>query len=112
MLQTINDNNNRGSGIDVTNGLNNRVFSMEKELKIWHAFLATAAFLITIISTIVVFTTKVETQRVRVDYLESESKDHGLQIKDLNQKQQAQYEQINTKLTDRSEEHTSELQSH
>lgn len=73
---------------------------MESTLKIWHAFLATAAFLITVISTIVVFSNKVETQRLRIEYLESQGKDHGTMIKDLNQKQQTQYEQINTKLTD------------
>ena len=100
MLQTITNDTDSRSAINVFNGLNNRVQKMESTLKIWHAFLATAAFLITVISTIVVFSNKVETQRLRIEYLESQGKDHGTMIKDLNQKQQTQYEQINTKLTD------------
>lgn len=100
MLQTVTHDTGSRSATNVINGINNRVQKMESTLKIWHAFLATAAFLITIISTIVVFSNKVETQRLRIEYLESADRDKSLQIKDLNQKQQTQYEQINAKLTD------------
>lgn len=100
MLQTVAPDTSSRSATNVIDSFNNRIQKMESTLKIWHAFLATAAFLITVISTIVVFSNKVETQRLRIEYLESQGKDHGTMIKDLNQKQQTQYEQINTKLTD------------
>ena len=73
---------------------------MENGLKIWHAVVATFGLLITIITLIVMLSTKIENQRLRIEFLEVVYKDHGLQIKDLNQQQAQQYKEINNKLTD------------
>lgn len=72
---------------------------MEKELKIWHAFLATASLLLTVVGAIIVFSNKVENQRIRIEILESNTKDLGLEIKDLRQIQIQQNEKINDKLS-------------
>lgn len=100
MLQTIGSTTNSRSGSNDSYSLQNSFIKMEKELKLWHAFLATLSLLITIIGIIVVFSNKVETQRLRLDWLEANQKDQGLQIKDINQRTEMNYKEINSKLTD------------
>ena len=73
---------------------------MEKGIKIWQAVVATLLLMITIITSIVTQSNKIETQRLRIEFLEAAKKDHDLQIRDLNQQQSQQYKEINTKLTD------------
>jgi hypothetical protein len=43
---------------------------------------------------------KIETQRLRIEFLENNSRDQALMIKDLNQQQNQQYKEISSKLTD------------
>lgn len=100
MLQTIGSTTNSRSGSNDSYSLQNSFLKMEKELKLWHAFLATLSLLITIIGIIVVFSNKVETQRLRLDYLEGIQKDQSIQIKDINQRSEQQYKEINSKLTE------------
>lgn len=73
---------------------------MEKGLKIWQAVIATIGILITGGTLLVNQSNKIETQRLRIEFLESSNRDQGLQIKDLNQQQTDQYKEINAKLTD------------
>jgi len=73
---------------------------MEKGLKIWQAVIATIGILITGGTLLVNQSNKIETQRLRIEFLETSNRDQGLQIKDLNQQQADQYKEINAKLTD------------
>lgn len=73
---------------------------MEKGIKVWQAVVTTLVLLITIITAIINQSNKIETQRLRIEFLENDSRDKGLQIKDLNQAQAQQYKEINSKLTD------------
>jgi predicted site-specific integrase-resolvase len=100
MLQTIGGTTGSRSNTDDTNSLKNISIKMDKGLKIWQAFLATLSMFLTIVGAVILFTNKVETQRLRLDYLESTQKDQGLQIKDVNQRNEQQYKEINDKLTD------------
>jgi hypothetical protein len=100
MLQTIHFNNRSRSAVNVYRSPNNRVQKMENTLKIWHAIMASITFFISIVGAVVVFSNKVENQRLRIEYLESSDKDKALQIKDLNQRQDSQFKEINNKLTD------------
>jgi len=73
---------------------------MEQGIKVWQAVVATLVLLITIITSVVNQSNKIETQRLRIEFLEAAKKDHDLQIRDLNQQQSQQYKEINVKLTD------------
>lgn len=73
---------------------------MEKVLKVWQAVLGTIALLLTGGTVIVNQSNKIETQRLRIEFLENSARDQSLQIKDLNQQQTMQYKEINSKLTD------------
>lgn len=73
---------------------------MEKGIKVWQAVVTTMVLLITIITAIINQSNKIETQRLRIEFLENDARDKGLQIKDLNQQQAQQYKEINLKLTD------------
>lgn len=73
---------------------------MEKGIKIWQAVISFILLLITVGTLIVNQSNKLETQRLRIEFLESTSKDQGLQIKAINQEMNQQYKEINQKLTD------------
>lgn len=73
---------------------------MEKGLKLWQALIGSIAVLITVITMIVNQSNKIETQRLRIEFLENSNRDQGLQIKDLNQQINQKYETMNAKLTD------------
>jgi len=73
---------------------------MEKVLKVWQAVLGTIVLMISIGTIIVNLSNTVETQKLRIEFLETDSKDKGLLIKDLNQQQTQQYKEISSKLTD------------
>lgn len=55
---------------------------------------------VTVITLIVNQSNKIETQRLRIEFLESVSRDHGLQIKDMVNKTNAEYKEINNQLSD------------
>jgi len=100
MLQTKRTNYHVG-GVDYDHSIIlNYIKEMEKGIKIWQAAVATLVLLITIITAIVTQSNKIETQRLRIEFLETAKKDHDLQIRDLNQQQSQQYKEINAKLTD------------
>lgn len=73
---------------------------MDKHLKIGQAIIAFIGILITVVTMIVNQSNKIETQRLRIEFLETSSRDQNLQIKDLNQQINAKYEAVNSKLTD------------
>jgi hypothetical protein len=74
---------------DVTGSIINRITHMEKGLKIWQAVIGFIGLAISIGTIIVNLSNTVETQRLRIEYLESGQRDMGLQ-----------YREINSKLTD------------
>lgn len=73
---------------------------MEKTLKLWQAVIGTILLIITIGSIIINQSNKMETQRLRIEFLESDSRDKAAQIKDLYQQQSMSYKEISAKLTD------------
>lgn len=73
---------------------------MEKTLKIWQAVMSLVILVISIGTIIVNQSNKLETQRLRIEYLESSDKDKALNIKDLNLQMNQSYKEINIKLTD------------
>lgn len=100
MLQTERTDSTGGGINNVTGSIINSIEAMEKGLKIWQALIGTITVLISVGVLIVNQSNKIETQRLRIEFLESNSKDQGLQIKDLNQQINSKYETMNTKLTD------------
>jgi hypothetical protein len=69
---------------------------MEKTVKLWQAIIATIMLIITVGTAIVNQSTKIEGQRMQIEFLQSISRDQAIQIKDINQ----QFKEINGKLTD------------
>jgi hypothetical protein len=79
-----------GRGIDNVNGnIINRIEKMDKTLKLGHAIFAFIGLIITVGTMIVNQSNKIETQRLRIEFLESGQRDMMLQ-----------YREINSKLTD------------
>lgn len=91
---------NDGGINHVSGGIINLYKKMEKVLKVWQAILGLVMLIITVGTIIVNQSNKIETQRLRIEFLENDSRDKGLLIKDLNQQQTQQYKEINSKLTD------------
>lgn len=100
MLQAKRIDSNDGGINNVTGSIINLYKQMEKVLKVWQAILGLVTLVITVGSIIVNQSNKIETQRLRIEFLENDSRDKGLQIKDINQQQMQQYKEINSKLTD------------
>jgi predicted site-specific integrase-resolvase len=73
---------------------------MEKTIKLWQAVVGTIMLIFTVGGAIMNMSNKIETQRLRIEYLESISRDHGLQIMDMIQSTNQQFKEINSKLTD------------
>lgn len=73
---------NGGSGnLDINNN-----YEMDKGLKIWHAIVSFLVLLITVVTLIVNQSNKIETQALRINYLESTQRDNALVLKEINQK--------------------------
>lgn len=100
MLQAERIDSNDGGINNVSGSIINLYKKMEKVLKVWQAILGLVTLIITVGSIIVNQSNKIETQRLRIEFLENNSRDQGLLIKDLNQQQTQQYKEINAKLTD------------
>lgn len=69
---------------------------MEKTVKLWQAIIATIVLIITVVTAIINQSTKIEGQRMQIEFLQSISRDQAIQIKDIN----VQFKEINSKLTD------------
>jgi hypothetical protein len=89
-----------GGDYNVDSGIINSEKKMEKGLKIWQAVIGTIVLMISIGTIIVNLSNTVETQKLRIEFLENDSRDKGLMIKDLNQQLNQKYESMNNKLTD------------
>ncbi len=59
---------------------------MENNIKIWQAVIATITLLITIGILFVNASNKIETQKLRIEFLESGQRDMMLQYKEINSK--------------------------
>lgn len=59
---------------------------MDKGLKIWQAVVSFLVLLITIVTLIINQSNKIETQALRINFLESAQRDNALQYKEINQK--------------------------
>lgn len=59
---------------------------MDKGLKIWHAIVSFLVLLITVVTLIVNQSNKIETQALRINYLESTQRDNALILKEINGK--------------------------
>jgi hypothetical protein len=59
---------------------------MEKGLKVWQAIVSFVLLLITVVSLIVNQSNKIETQGLRINYLESAQRDNALLLKEMNGK--------------------------
>lgn len=59
---------------------------MDKGLKIWQAVVSFLVLLITVVTLIVNQSNKIETQALRINYLESTQRDNALILKEINSK--------------------------
>jgi predicted site-specific integrase-resolvase len=100
MLQATGSHRDAGGNINDTGSINNSIKKMDKHLKIGQALFALIGIIITVMTMIVNQSNKIETQRLRIEFLETASRDQALQIKSLNQESNQQYKEINQKLTD------------
>lgn len=100
MVQTKrSDSNGTGNG-DGTNLNTDNLSQMDKGLKIGHALLALLGFMLTVVTLIVNQSNKIETQRLRIEFLETVSRDHGIQIRDLTGLINTNYVQMKTDVSD------------
>jgi hypothetical protein len=100
MFQATGTHRDDGGINNVTGSINNLLSKMEQTLKLWQAVIGTIGVLITVVTIMINQSNKIETQRLRIEFLETSSRDQGLQIKDLNQQINVKYENMNGKLTD------------
>jgi len=73
---------------------------MERTLKVWQAVVSLIMLVVTIGTIIVNQSNKIETQQLRIAFVESALRDQALQIKDLNAQSAQQFKEINAKLTE------------
>lgn len=73
---------------------------MQEHLKIWQAVVSLIVLIITIGTAIVNQSNKIETNRLRIEFIESTQRDLHLLLKDQNQQNNAQFKEVQTKLTD------------
>lgn len=66
--------------------INNTLKEMDKGLKLWQAVISFLVLLITVVTLIVNQSNKIETQALRIDYLESTQRDNALILKEINGK--------------------------
>jgi hypothetical protein len=83
MGSTITGNSNDdNSTLDIKNALK----EMDKGLKLWQGVISFLILLITVVTLIVNQSNKIETQALRINYLESSQRDNALILKEMNQK--------------------------
>lgn len=73
---------------------------MDKTIKVWQAVMATVLFIISVSSLFYTLSNQVHDQGKDIQYLKDADRDKALQIRDLYQQQNAQYKEINQKLTE------------
>lgn len=66
--------------------INNTPKEMDKGLKLWQAVISFLVLLITVVTLIVNQSNKIETQALRINYLESTQRDNALILKEINGK--------------------------
>lgn len=66
--------------------INNTLKEMDKGIKLWQAVISFLVLLITVVTLIVNQSNKIETQALRINYLESTQRDNALILKEINQK--------------------------
>lgn len=72
---------------------------MEKGLKIWQAIVSLVALIITVGTLIFNLASKVETQKVKIEFLESNQRDLGLMLKEKGQSDNTRFDRIQEQLT-------------
>lgn len=82
------DSNDTGLGYGGagTMDVNNTLKEMDKGLKLWHAVISFFLLLITVVTLVVSQSNKIETQALRINYLESTQRDNALILKEINGK--------------------------
>ena len=78
---------------------NNNKKKMEKGLKIWQAVVSLILLAITVGTLIVNLSNKVETQKVKIEFLESNQRDLGLMLKEKVQSDNHRFDKIQEQLT-------------
>lgn len=86
MLQTERIDSNDGGINHVSGSIINLYKKMEKVLKVWQAILGLVTLIITVGTIIVNQSNKIETQSLRIEFLESGQRDMMLQYKEINSK--------------------------
>lgn len=73
---------------------------MQEHLKIWQAVVSIIGLILTMGTLVVNQSNKIETQRLRIEFLESSQRDLHLLLKDQNQQTNAQFREMHSMLTD------------
>lgn len=73
---------------------------MQENIKIWQGIVSVILLIITIGTMITNQSNKIETQRLRIEFLESSQRDMNLMLKDQNQQNTSAFKEVNGKLTD------------
>lgn len=100
MLQTSGDSSTFARAGNDNSSTISYIKTMEKGIKLYQAIVSLILLVITVGSLLFNQANKIETQRLRIEFLESASRDQALQIKDLNTQSAQQVKEINAKLTE------------
>jgi len=71
----------------------------DRVMKVWPVITGTIALIISITSITIKFTSKIELQRLEIDYLKSADKDKSLMLRDVQQQVVNEIKEVNNKLT-------------
>ena len=101
MLQTERNSSLVGKYVDGSTIIvpNNNKKKMEKGLKIWQAVVSLILLAITVGTLIVNLSNKVENQKVKIEFLESNQTDLKLMLKDKTQSDNGRFDKIQDQLT-------------
>lgn len=99
MLQTKRDNSLVGKYADGSTIVVPNTKKMEKGLKIWQAVVSLILLIIAVGTLIVNLSNKVETQKVKIEFLESNQRDYGLMLKEKVQSDNQKFDEIQKQLT-------------
>jgi hypothetical protein len=80
------DSNDTRFGDGSSGTMDIKITTMDKGFKIWQAVISFLVLLITVVTLIVNQSNKIETQALRINYLESTQRDNALVLKEINQK--------------------------
>lgn len=69
---------------------------MRKPLEVWHAVMSGVILIMSVGGVIINQSNKIQSQQIRIEYLESEQRDNTLQFKEIG----TNFKQIDGKLTD------------